>query len=271
MSRQGGPGHTAGEIEPVLVPQGGPVLTQPAVWIHPQDGTTWTFIANDYGIAGMQLFVDADGNPTIFAQWSRAGAGDGGTSPVVANGILYYAGGGGLHALDPVTGATLFSDPRLGAVHWQSPIVVNGRLYLTDLDGSLWAWEPPAPGLTFHPLGAACTLVDTRGAAGPGGGPALAGGATRTVAAAGQCGVPEGTLAVAAEVTAFAPPRRGNLQVTPANVTSTAPPALRFRRNQTVSAQASVPLTGNPVGSLSVTAHLAGSVDFALAVTGYYD
>ena len=36
LSGQGGPGHTGGEIGPLVdVPQGGQVLTAPAVWINP--------------------------------------------------------------------------------------------------------------------------------------------------------------------------------------------------------------------------------------------
>lgn len=51
LSGQGGPGHTGGEIDlPISVPQGGEVLTQPAVWRNPKEGSTWVFVANDSGI-----------------------------------------------------------------------------------------------------------------------------------------------------------------------------------------------------------------------------
>jgi hypothetical protein len=43
LSGQGGPGHTGGEIGSIIsVPQGPGVLTQPAVWVNPSDGATWT-------------------------------------------------------------------------------------------------------------------------------------------------------------------------------------------------------------------------------------
>jgi|HubBroStandDraft_3_1064219.scaffolds.fasta_scaffold16755_2 outer membrane protein assembly factor BamB len=150
LSRQGGPGHIAGEVEPVAVPQGGPVETAPAVWVNPHDGTTWIFFVNDNGISAMQLFVDAAGNPTIFPQWTKSGGG--GSSPVLAHGVLFYAGTAGLQALDPASGAVLYAHPGPGPIHWESPIVVNGRVYLADESGTLWAFglrrrhAPPGPG-----------------------------------------------------------------------------------------------------------------------------
>ena len=39
MSGQGGPGHAGGEIELQSLPQGGGVLTVPAVWVNPADGS----------------------------------------------------------------------------------------------------------------------------------------------------------------------------------------------------------------------------------------
>jgi outer membrane protein assembly factor BamB len=267
LSRQGGPGHTAGEIEPVLVPQGGPLLTAPAVWVNPQDGGVWLFLANANGISAMQLFVDAQGNPTIFTQWTAAA---GGTSPVVANGVLYYAGSGGLRALDPLSGKALFADAGVGGIHWQSPIVIGGRVYLADENATLWAYEP-AGAATFHPLAATCRVVDTRRPDGPEGGPALAGGATRVFAVAGQCGVPAGAQAVAAIVTALSPSRRGAITVTPAGEAGPAT-TVSFRRGQVrAAAQAVVGLTGSPAGSVAVTAQLSGSVGFMLSVTGYYE
>lgn len=277
MSRQGGPGHTAGEIEPVLVAQGGPLDTQPAVWVNPQDGGVWLFFANGNGISAMQLFVDAAGNPTIFTQWMATGGG--GTSPVVANGILYYAGSGTLQALDPVFGTVLFSatgsGTGIGALHYQSPIVAGGRIFLADESGNLWAFGPAAPSLTFHPLASSCRLLDTRGPAGPDGGPPLAGGATRTLAVAGQCGVPADAQAIAVKMTALRAPATGSLDAAPANVTVPAL-ALALSGGQVRAAvQGTVPLTGNPEGSLSLTADLAngaaGSVNVLLDVTGYYD
>ena len=57
----------------------------------------------------------------------------GGTSPVVAGGLLYvYApGGGGLNVYAPATGRLLATLPA-GAGHWNSPIVVGGLVILPE-------------------------------------------------------------------------------------------------------------------------------------------
>ena len=47
-----------------------------------------------------------------------------------------------MHALNPTTGAELGHDTTIGAIHWESPIVVNGVLYITDESGQLTAYGP---------------------------------------------------------------------------------------------------------------------------------
>jgi hypothetical protein len=147
LSGQGGPGHTGGEIGSIIsVPQGtGAVLTQPAVWVNPSDGATWTFVANGNGISGLRLQFDVSGNPSLVSPWHN---GQGGTSPLVANNILYYASGGTLRALDPTSGVPLWSSNQIGGIHWESPIVANGWLYVTDESAHLTAFAP-----TIVPVG----------------------------------------------------------------------------------------------------------------------
>jgi hypothetical protein len=60
--------------------------------------------------------------------WSH---GTPGTSPVVAGGLLYVFDhrGGRLNAYDPVSGALRASLPAAPG-HWNSPIVVGGRVIL---------------------------------------------------------------------------------------------------------------------------------------------
>jgi hypothetical protein len=145
LSGQGGVGHVGGELQNVPVPQLGRVMTAPAVWRNPADGSTWLFVANDNGIAGLQLAVDGGGNPSLAERWTSP---VGGTSPIVAGGVLFYQSYDGLRALLPTTGAELWRDASLDQLHWQSPIVVGGRLYAVDGQGILRAWapsQPPAP------------------------------------------------------------------------------------------------------------------------------
>jgi len=141
LSGQGGPGHTGGELATVNAPSSGEVLTTPAVWVNPADSSTWAFVANDSGIEGIELTVNGSGTPGLQVKWSN---GSGGFSPLVANGVLFYAANNDLRALDPTTGALLWQDTSIGGIHWESPVVANGVLYQTDESGNLTAWAPAA-------------------------------------------------------------------------------------------------------------------------------
>jgi len=50
-----------------------------------------------------------------------------GTSPVVAGSLLYVAGSGAVHVYIPTSGRLVATLPT-GSVHWQSPIVADGRV-----------------------------------------------------------------------------------------------------------------------------------------------
>ncbi|HVT60200.1 MAG TPA: PQQ-binding-like beta-propeller repeat protein [Thermoanaerobaculia bacterium] len=265
LSGMGGPGHVSGEIQKIGVPQGAEVLTALAVWVDPADGSTWFFVANGNGISGLKLSVDGLGNPSIASPWFH---GSGGSSPVVANGILYHVGGNNVYALDPTTGNQLFHDTAIGGIHWESPIVINGRLYVTDEASKLWAYEPNAAPLGYFTV-TPCRAIDTRGANGPFGGPALAAGASRTFALAGQCGVPADALAVAANVTVVSPAAAGFLQVAPGNAVLPTS-VLNFVGGDLRANNAVVSLTGNPVGSLTVTDASSGSANVLIDITGYF-
>jgi len=56
--------------------------------------------------------------------WSNASDG---TSPVVAGGLLYVQGNGHLRVYLPGSGRQV-ADLAIGPAHWQSPIVVDGRI-----------------------------------------------------------------------------------------------------------------------------------------------
>jgi outer membrane protein assembly factor BamB len=129
LSGQGGPGHTGGEVNtPIPVPQGGQVLTQPAVWTD-STGKIWLFVTTSAGVSGLQLTSDSNNVPTLTKIWQKS---EGGTSPIIANTVLYYASSGNLRALDPTRGTLLWSDTSIGSIHWSSPIIANGIVYITD-------------------------------------------------------------------------------------------------------------------------------------------
>jgi hypothetical protein len=143
------------------LPQGNEVKTQPMVWQNPNDQTVMVIVANDFGISASQLIGDVGtGNPmlssTTAASWEKDGDAFspqhgnkfGGGSPVIANGVLYYASGSGLLALDAATGSILAIRTDMGVpismpglFKKQSPVVVNGRVYITDENAKLWVYE----------------------------------------------------------------------------------------------------------------------------------
>ena len=158
------PGYTGGELYVGSVPQGNEVKTQPLVWIDPNNGLSMLIIVNAFGVSASRVTTDqARHFPALLdsgsPNWVNAGTqvngsatSTGGTSPVLANGVLYYAGCSGVSALDPRTGATLWNDASMGAAdadtpssfHKQSVIVVNNRLFVADKHATLWVYEGDA-------------------------------------------------------------------------------------------------------------------------------
>jgi hypothetical protein len=270
MSGQGGPGHTGGELQLTGVLQGGEVLSAPAVWVDPQTSTTWMFVTNDNGISALSVGL-ATGVPVLALGWQDNTVG-GRTSPIVANGILYYETSGGVVAYGPTDGTVLWSQNAVtfGATHWESPIVVNGRIYFTDESAQLWAYEPAPPALHYFTV-APCRLVDTRRPNGTWGGPALVGGgAVRAFPVAGQCGVDPGAVAVAVNATIAGPTNGGDIRLFPAGP-SPSVSTLNFNAGRTRANNAIVSLTGSPVGSIAVQSDLfPGTTNFLLDVVGYF-
>ena len=132
--------HVGGELQLINIPQGGEArAVQPAVWVNPSDSSTWTFVGNGSGLSALQLGLDANNRPKLSMRWSKSGSA---TSPIIANNVLYSAGscasGTCVTARNPLSGNTLWTSPAIGGVHWQSPILVDGALYITDSNGALW-------------------------------------------------------------------------------------------------------------------------------------
>jgi outer membrane protein assembly factor BamB len=121
----GGAGpRLGGQLQTLSAPGGTEVLTTPVVW-H-AGGRTWVFVADDAATAGYVL--GGAGRPRLSLAWEHQTAG---TSPVLAGGLLYVydPNGGKLEIDEPTTGRVLDSLPAAGG-HWNSPIVVGGRIIL---------------------------------------------------------------------------------------------------------------------------------------------
>ncbi len=139
LSGQNGVGHVGGEVFSMPLPVGGMILAQPAVWINPSDNSTWVFVSSANGLSALKLKISASGDPSLVQQWS----GGGGTSPLVANGVVFIAQSGLVSAYKATNGTLLWSSSQVGAIHWESPIVVKGVVYISDQSGNLTAFSLP--------------------------------------------------------------------------------------------------------------------------------
>jgi outer membrane protein assembly factor BamB len=114
----GSESHIDNEMQTVSTPSRGGLFTAPAVWHDRME--TWLFAADNGGTAAWTV-----NNGQLSQVWSNPTPG---TSPVVAGRLLYvYNPGGGLYIYEPRSGAGI---ARLdcGTGHWNSPIVVAGRI-----------------------------------------------------------------------------------------------------------------------------------------------
>jgi hypothetical protein len=142
------PGRTAGELATVQL--NGLVFTAPAAWVNPADGSTWVFVTTGGAISAFQLTA-AGSSVALTSKWTST---PGGSSPLVANNVLYLARGNSLQALSPASGTQLWS-ATIGGTHWQSPVVANGILYFLDQSAHLTAFAPPpAPAVPASPRAA---------------------------------------------------------------------------------------------------------------------
>ena len=132
--------HRGNEVQVVSTPSGTDLFTAPAVWRR--GSAIWMFAADNGGTAAWRFH-----NSRLVAAWKN---GTGGTSPVVAGGLLWvYDPGGGLTVYAPTTGRVL-ATLAAGAGHWNSPIVADGRVALPEgnandhaTSGVLDIWRAP--------------------------------------------------------------------------------------------------------------------------------
>jgi len=136
LSGQGRPRNIGGELQVIDLPQGHAVMTQPAAWLNGK--RSWIFVANNHGTAAFELIADDDGDPQLVLRWSNSLRG---TTPVISNRVLYLAAPHQLTALRPTTGAILWQDDTIGDIHWQSPIIVQDTVYLSDNGGYITAYS----------------------------------------------------------------------------------------------------------------------------------
>jgi outer membrane protein assembly factor BamB len=114
--------HRGGERQQLATPSGVALFTAPAVATI--GGTTWVFAADNGATAAWTLR-----GGRLMPAWQKRNAG---TSPVVADGLVFvYDPRGGLRIYEARSGR-LVANLECGRGHWNSPIVVDGRIALPE-------------------------------------------------------------------------------------------------------------------------------------------
>jgi outer membrane protein assembly factor BamB len=116
-----------GEAQRLSLPGGGELLSEPAVWHH--GGETTVFVA---GVKGTSAFALRGGRLRLL--WEN---GNGGTSPVLAGGLLYVydPAVGGINVYRPGSPRPIARLPGSPG-HWNSPIVADGHVVEPEGDAN---------------------------------------------------------------------------------------------------------------------------------------
>lgn len=126
----------------------------------------------------------------------------------------------------------------------------------------------PDPGPADFYTVAPCRVLDTRNGSGP-----LASGSTFVFPVAGSCGVPATARAVSLNVTVFAPPASGNVNVSPGDELPPPTSTVNFAADLTRANHAILPLSSDGAGSLAIRPFVAGggAVHVIVDVDGYFE
>jgi chitinase len=128
----------------------------------------------------------------------------------------------------------------------------------------------PAASAAFYAV-TPCRVADTRNPPGLSGGPALAANGTRIFPAAGQCGIPSDSVAVAINVTVLGASAPGDLRLYPAGGLTPTTSTINFAVNQVRANNAIIPLGVG--GQIAVQCDMPpgpGATQFLFDVAGYF-
>jgi hypothetical protein len=219
------------------------------------------------------IFPYVNPTPTVTVVTPASGSTGGGT-PITITGTNFQSGAtvtvGGSAATSVVfvNSTTLTAVTPAHAAGKVSVVVTNPSAQAGTLNPGFFYAAPSTAG-DFYTM-TPCRLIDTRNANGPLGGPELSAGQTRTFTVAGNCGIPAGAKALAANVTVILPVAAGNLQLFPGNAFPLGASAINFDAGVDRANNALVTLATDGTGTVGVTNGAPGIVDFVLDVVGYF-
>lgn len=119
-----------GQLQEISTPGDGGLFSAPAVWPHAR--RVFVFVADGSGTGVYALSGTVNPRLRLVAQNSNPG-----TSPVIAGGLLYVYDfqGGALRVYEPTQLTQLASLP-VATGHWNSPIVIAGRVIVPEGDAN---------------------------------------------------------------------------------------------------------------------------------------
>ena len=130
--------------------------------------------------------------------------------------------------------------------------------------------DEPAQGADgFYPL-PPCRLLDTRGPAGPWGGPRIQAGETRVFELGGRCGIPTDAIALSLNVTVVSPDSQGFATLFETGAPRPGTSTINFAAGGTRANNAIAKLTGHPPSLAVYCGTAAGGLDLLLDVSGYF-
>lgn len=133
-------GGVGGELQDLQLPD--EIISAPATWIDPS-GASWVFVGTLHWVTALRVETNSGTSELNFVWHARIQ----GTSPIVANGIVYAARNNVIDARNALDGHLVWSSAwesaggTIGDVHWESPIVANGWLYISDENSNLTAYS----------------------------------------------------------------------------------------------------------------------------------
>jgi hypothetical protein len=141
LSGQGGPNHTGGELQTVQI--GDVIRSSQLVAMNDSGGQTWVFAFDDSeSLYAYQVQTNQGQSQLVLAYQEGSG---GHTAPLVVNGMLFVEGSAGIRAIRATTGTVLWTGSLGGDnVHWTSPCVANGRVYVPDSSGVIRCFALPS-------------------------------------------------------------------------------------------------------------------------------
>ena len=245
-----------------------------------------TFLGGGGDDSGYRITVDGVGNAYVSGETAST------TFPGVTASSIQPTPGGSSDAfvaeLDPAGTAALYAtflggsgfDVAEGvAIDHAGDVYVAGYTTSSAFPGVSGSSIQPTKGgfgcgfLTKISLGSGfftlppCRVVDTRGAVGPLGAPALQSGAQRSFDVAGACGIPPTARSLSVNLTVVQAAAAGDLRLFPAGTPAPLASAISFQAGGARANNALVTLSG---GSFTVQLASAGDAHLVVDVNGYF-